>query len=67
MECECSKENLDLVYYFLRKALDTLHYVVADSNSFFDYVSCSVQENSLFKLFASNASFIKAYRLFEVF
>ena len=66
MECECSKENINLVYFFLRKALDTLHYVVADSNYFFDYISSSVHENSLFKSFASNVSFTKAFRLFEV-
>lgn len=69
MECECSKENISLVYLFLRQALDTLHFVVADSSSLYDYVSPLVYENSLFRSSTSSANltFINALRLFEVF
>lgn len=67
MDCECSKENANLVYLFLRRALDTLHYVVADSSSLYDYVSPLIYENSLFKSSSANISFMNAYRLFEVF
>jgi hypothetical protein len=65
MDCECSKENVSLVYLFLQQALDTLHYVVVDSGSLFDYTS-AVYDNSMFKSTIVQISFLNACRQFEV-
>ena len=64
-DCECAKENVTLLYSFLHKALDTLHYVIVDSSSMYDY-SSPVYNNSMFKTSMVQASFTAAHRQFEV-
>lgn len=66
LECECAKENVFLVYSFLQQALDTLHYVIVDSGTMFDFSSNSYK-NSLFKTSIVQISYTNAYRHFEVF
>ena len=69
LECECAKENLSLVYTFLQEALDSLHYVIVDSGTMFDFSSSSISA-SVYKKTTSvgivQITFVNAYRHFEV-
>ena len=69
LECECAKENVNLVYTFLQEALDSLHYVIVDSGTMFDF-SSSAAISVAYKKSTSPAivqvSFVNAYRQFEV-
>lgn len=65
LECECAKENINLVYSFIYQALDTLHYVVIDSGSLFDLATSSIYNNSIFKLSIVENPFTAACRQFE--
>jgi hypothetical protein len=62
LECECAKENIDLVYSFIQQTLETLHYVVLDSGSLFDYATESPEG---FVSSITQISFINAMRQFE--
>lgn len=64
VDCECAKENLNQLYLFLQRALDTLHYVVVDSGSLFDF-SSPIYDSSMFKSSIVQCSFTAASRDFE--
>jgi len=64
LECECAKENIDLVYLFIQQTLETLHYVVLDSGSLFDYAAESL-DGFVFNSSITQCSFINALHQFE--
>lgn len=64
LDCECAKENVSLVYSFLQNALDTLHYVIVDSGTMFDF-SSSAYKQSMFQSSIIQISFVNAHHQFE--
>ena len=67
MNCECSKENVELVYSFVHQALESLHQIVIDSGSMFDFDEAySGFSGSLLRSSIVQISFQNAYKQFEV-
>ncbi|CAF0889569.1 unnamed protein product, partial [Brachionus calyciflorus] len=62
MECECAKENVSLVFSLLHQALDTLHYLIVDSGSFYDFDAPFYSSNYTSKF---QLSFTNTLRQFE--
>lgn len=64
LECECAKENLTLVFSFLKDALEIVNYVSVESGTTYHFTSTVF--NSMFKKFPVKISFNNAYKQFEV-
>jgi len=65
MDCECSRENIGLVYTFVHQALEALHQIVIDSGSMFNNSNNS-NNGSILQSSIIQISFLNAYRQFEV-
>jgi len=69
MDCECSRENIGLVYTFVHQALEALHQIVIDSGSMFNNSNNNNNNNNNGLILQSSIiqiSFLNAYRQFEV-
>lgn len=62
MECECAKENVGLVFSLLQQSLDSLHYLIVDSGSLYDFSAPLYSTNYTNKF---QQSFTNSLRQFE--